>query len=188
MATKRRQRPNPDWLADVPVEPTLPLEIVVTGPPVSVQSKSKDRVKEFKERIIQAASEQWPNEAIASGWLSLCVTHYYQPLPQELLQPSNSAPDVDNIIWPAFEPLNQYFFKSVQDCLNGRVISDDFRLQRSIGRRYPLNRPISFRGNISEQFMKAFVYATRQGGEFVHVILDEAETPETFAINPFERF
>lgn len=125
----------------------IPFEFIVEGPPVSLQTRNRTRLQEWKARVRSAAELYWPaGDSPSNKQLKISITYYYE----------NTSPDVDNIIKP------------IQDALIGLVYNDDDQiLDTSCGKR-DINRSFKIRW-ASPVLVKGFV----EGKEFLFVSVVE---------------
>ncbi len=69
----------------------LPLEFTIKGPPVSVQTRNKQRLQSWKQNVRASAIAALPAGSVPfQGQVALVITYYYD----------GGSPDVDNIIKP----------------------------------------------------------------------------------------
>jgi Holliday junction resolvase RusA-like endonuclease len=91
-----------------------PFEFIVDGPPVSQQTRRRERLHEWK-RIIRAAAEAyWPvGRPPSTDELTITIYYFYEVAPV----------DIDNIVKP------------IHDALIGLVYEDDLQVSDSVNRR-----------------------------------------------------
>ncbi|WP_434588777.1 RusA family crossover junction endodeoxyribonuclease [Pseudomonas sp. R4-83] len=125
----------------------LPFEFTIKGPPVSHQTKNRQRLQDWKAEVRRAATELWEvGEDAVDVPVRFSTTYYYE----------GDTPDVDNIIKP------------LQDALNGLVYVDDAQCQETKSRKRPLNGSYQIKG-ASGVLLKAF----SDGQEFLHIRVEE---------------
>ncbi|MDF2189842.1 RusA family crossover junction endodeoxyribonuclease [Paraflavitalea sp. CAU 1676] len=121
----------------------IPFDFIVQGPPVSQQTKNRQRLQAWKQRVRQAAQAYWPAGDPPSGeQLTIIVTNFYE----------NAAPDVDNIVKP------------IQDALIGLVYNDDDQLTDSITKKRNITGSFKVKG-LSRAMADGFM----MNADFVHV-------------------
>jgi Holliday junction resolvase RusA-like endonuclease len=98
----------------------LLFEFVVAGPPVSQQSRRRERVVAWRQAVAEAARAAWPVDAppIATD-IAVTITYFYEGVPA----------DVDNIVKP------------ILDALKGIAFSDDRQISDLVSQRRPLAGP-----------------------------------------------
>lgn len=66
-------------------------EFIVDGPPVSQQTRRRERLREWKATVRQEAEKYWSSDQqTATGFVMLQITYFYDSV----------AMDVDNIVKP----------------------------------------------------------------------------------------
>lgn len=103
----------------------LPFEFTIQGPPVSHQTRNRTRLQQWKADVRTAAQAR-----VAAGHtpvpdpVTITITYYYE----------GDSPDVDNIIKP------------IQDALNELVFIDDAQVAETKSRKRPLNGSYQIKG------------------------------------------
>jgi crossover junction endodeoxyribonuclease RusA len=121
----------------------LPFEFTIKGPPVSSQTRNRQRLQAWKADVRQAALARVQHDAQpVVDPVRISMTYYYE----------GDTPDVDNIIKP------------IQDALNGVVFVDDQQLAETKSRKRPLDGSYQIKG-ASAVLLSAFSEAK----EFLHV-------------------
>lgn len=121
----------------------LPFEFTIKGPPVSSQTKNRQRLQQWKAEVRQAAETRVVGGSVpVTDAVRITTTYYYE----------GDTPDVDNIIKP------------IQDALNGLVFVDDEQLEETKARKRPLNGSYQIKG-ASAVLLQAF----STGDEFLHI-------------------
>jgi len=136
--------------------PVLPFEFIVTGKPVSHQTKDRKRLQAWKALVTQTAQACWKGSP-SGALLRVVITHYYDAAPGF----EHDVPDSDNIVKP------------VRDALNGVIYVDDYQVTDFLSRRRNLNGSFRIKGMspvLAEGFCK--------GEEFLHIRIDPAPDPE----------
>ena len=128
----------------------LPFEFTVKGPPISHQTRNRQRLQQWKATVATAANAAWPNANTIAEEVSVTITYYYE----------DSSPDVDNIIKP------------IQDALVGIVFNDDDQVVDTKSRKRLINGSYRIRG-ASAILLSAFA----DGDDFLYIKVDEA--PDT---------
>ncbi len=136
----------------------LPFEFIVTGKPVSYQTKDKKRLQTWKATVRTTAEYCWKAEPAIGLLLRVTITHYYDAPPGQ----EDAVPDSDNIVKP------------IRDALNGAIYVDDYQISDFVSRRRNLNGSFRIKGMspvLAEGFCK--------GEEFLHILIEPAPDPET---------
>ena len=121
----------------------LLFEFIIEGPPVSLQTKNRTRLRQWKNDVANAATAKLPqNSTPTQDEVELKITYFYE----------GSTPDVDNIIKP------------IQDALVGLVYVDDDQVVETGSRRKGINGAYKIRG-ASSVIVEGFV----RGNEFLHI-------------------
>ena len=106
------------------MEIDFPIEFVVRGTPVSLQTKRRATMDDWRSRIRQASYEVLPEGHFASDG-RIAVTIYYFPATQ-------MQGDIDNIVKP------------VLDALCRHVYLDDRQVERVVVQKFEPNRFATF--------------------------------------------
>lgn len=103
----------------------LPFEFTIQGPPVSNQTRNRQRLQQWKADVRAAAQLHVPEgaEPVVES-VQITITYYYE----------GDSPDVDNIIKP------------IQDALNGLVFVDDAQVAETKSRKRPLDGSYQIKG------------------------------------------
>ncbi|WP_415376669.1 RusA family crossover junction endodeoxyribonuclease [Patiriisocius sp. Uisw_017] len=121
----------------------LPFEFIIEGPPVSLKTKNRARLRQWKADVASAATLKLPaNSAPTQIEVEIKITYFYE----------GSTPDVDNIIKP------------IQDALVGLVYVDDDQVTETGSRKKEINGAYKIRG-ASSVIVEGFV----RGNEFLHI-------------------
>jgi Holliday junction resolvase RusA-like endonuclease len=138
------------------MSPVLPFEFIVTGKPISHQTKDKKRLQAWKGTVRAAAAACWPASQPTGDAVRVVITHYYD------VEPGNetNVPDSDNIVKP------------VRDALNGVIYVDDYQVTDFVSRRRSLNSSFRIRG-MSQVLAQGFC----SGDEFLHLRIEAAPDP-----------
>ncbi len=96
---------------------TLPFEFVIGGPPVSQQTRRRERVREWTAEVEDAARKTWDTEPPIAGAIMVTITYFFDGTPF----------DVDNIPKP------------ILDALKGMVFSDDVQVFDLLCRKRDIN-------------------------------------------------
>ena len=121
----------------------FPFEFIINGPPVSLQTKRRQRLQQWKTDVANAArSYLQPGSAPSTARLAIKITYYYE----------GSTPDVDNIIKP------------IQDALVGLVYVDDNQIMETASRKKDINSAYRIKG-ASPVIVEGFV----NGVDFLHI-------------------
>lgn len=130
----------------------IPFEFIVEGPPVSLQTRNRARLQEWKNTVRTAAEQYWDSETpLPYVQLKIYITYYYESV----------SPDVDNIIKP------------IQDALVGLVYNDDDQIVDTGCGKRNINGSFKVKG-ASPILVKGFVDAK----EFLYVKVEEATDME----------
>ena len=126
----------------------LPFEFVVDGPPVSQQTRRRERYHAWKDEVRRVAEESWPrSELPVADPVALSIVYFY----------SETAMDVDNIPKP------------ISDALKGLVYVDDSQVNDVVCRRRDLSSGLRV---IAPSPVLADGFA--RGGEFLYISVDFA--------------
>ncbi|WP_222597840.1 RusA family crossover junction endodeoxyribonuclease [Euhalothece natronophila] len=130
----------------------IQLEFIVDGPPVSQQTRRKERLKEWKEIVRQEAEQYWfPGQKTAIGLVMLQITYFYDIV----------GMDVDNIVKP------------IQDALIGLAYVDDEQVTDVLVRKRNLS------GNFKiEDMTPTLADGFARGNEFLHILVADAPDQE----------
>lgn len=92
----------------------IPFEFFIEGPPVSLQTRNRQRLRAWKARVQQAAEAIWPyGTPPVQDEVTVRITYFYEGEP----------PDVNNIIKP------------IQDALIGVAYLDDTQVSDTSSRK-----------------------------------------------------
>jgi crossover junction endodeoxyribonuclease RusA len=138
------------------MSPVLPFEFIVTGKPISHQTKDKKRLQAWKSEVRRVAEVCWGTSHPLGEPVRVVITHYYDVIPGY----ENNVPDSDNIVKP------------VRDALNGVVYVDDYQVTDFVSRRRSLNGSFRVKG-MSPVLAKGFT----TGEEFLHIRVEAAPDP-----------
>jgi Holliday junction resolvase RusA-like endonuclease len=128
----------------------LPFELTVEGPPVSQQTRWRERLRTWRATVRTAAEDLWPaGSAPLDQELSLTIAYFYEGVPA----------DVDNIVKPFVDSLKTLIYR------------DDVQITDLVSRRRPLAGPFSI-----EVIPPILAEALNRGREFLYVRI--AEPPE----------
>lgn len=121
----------------------LPFDFTVEGPPVSQQTRRRQRLPPWRATVKAAAEVLWPTDrAPLTQELSLTITYFYNGVPT----------DVDNIVKP------------ILDSIQGLVYLDDVQITDLLSRRRPLAGPFEI-----DVASPVLIEALDRGREFLHV-------------------
>ena len=123
----------------------LPFECIIEGPPVSLQTRNRKRLRAWKHKVEQAARNTVAELRPISEAVTFRVTYYYE----------GESPDADNIIKP------------IQDALVGIIYLDDDQVVETSSRKRDLNGAYRIRG-ASPLVIQGFL----NGVSFLHVKVD----------------
>jgi crossover junction endodeoxyribonuclease RusA len=132
----------------------LPFEFTVLGPPLSHQSRNKQRLAAWRASVLAAARARWPSshEPLDQP-LKVIVVYYHD----------HSAVSIDN----------DNLVKPIQDALNGYVYVDDALIVDTVIRKTALDGSFKVR-RMSRMLADAFV----EGDEFLHIRIEAAPSHE----------
>jgi crossover junction endodeoxyribonuclease RusA len=128
------------------------LEFIVDGPPVSQQTRRRERLRAWKTTVRQEAEKYWPpGQKTAIGLIMLQITYFYDSV----------AMDVDNIVKP------------IQDAIIGLAYIDDDQVTDVLVRKRNLS------GNFKiENMTSALAEGFLRGNEFLHIVVIDAPDQE----------
>ena len=126
----------------------LPFEFIIDGPPVSRQTRRRNRLREWKRKIREKAESKWPlGELPHAEQLIIKITYFYDEI----------SMDVDNIPKP------------IADALNNLVYFDDEQLTDNYTRKRNLNDDLRI-----ENPSNVLSSGLSLGTEFLYIVIDEA--------------
>lgn len=130
----------------------LPFEFVVDGPPVSQQTRRRERLHLWKGIVRQEAERYWSSRDLpVPGYIMLKVTYFYDGI----------GMDVDNIVKP------------IQDALKGLVYFDDSQVTDMLSRKRDLSG--SF---VLNDVSRTLAEGLTRGSEFLHIMVERAPDQE----------
>ena len=133
----------------------LPFEFTVEGPPVSQQTRRRERLPPWREAVRAAAKDLWAAESPSLDQeLALTITYFYEGAPT----------DVDNIVKP------------ILDSIKGLIYRDDVQITDLISRRRPLAGPFRV-----EVVSPVLAEALAKGREFLHIHITDPPTEGALA-------
>lgn len=106
------------------VEIEFPLEFIIAGTPVSLQTKRREALDEWKGRVIAASQTVLPEGHFATDE-PLAITLYYFPN-------AEMQGDIDNIVKP------------ILDALERHIYMDDRQIQRILIQKFEPGNVFSF--------------------------------------------
>lgn len=126
----------------------LPFEFTVEGPPVSQQTRRRERLPPWRATVRAAAEVQWTAaSAPLDQGLSLTITYFYEGAPT----------DVDNIVKP------------ILDSIKGLIYRDDVQITDLVSQRRPLSGPFRI-----EAVSPILAEALDRGREFIYVRITDS--------------
>ncbi len=122
------------------------------GPPVSQQTRRRERLRAWKIMVRQEAEKYWsPGQKAATGLIMLQITYFYDSV----------AIDVDNIVKP------------IQDAIIGLAYIDDDQVTDVLVRKRNLS------GNFKvENMTSTLAEGFSRRSEFLHIVVIEAPDQE----------
>ena len=133
----------------------LPFELVIGGPPVSEQTRHRARRRDWVEQLKAVIAARRPaDDPPASTAVHVKITHMFPGV----------AGDLDNLAKP------------VLDALKGLAYVDDRHVTDLTMRKRDLTRDLRV-----ETRWPTLIAAFNQGGEFIHVVLQEAPDQKVVA-------
>ena len=122
------------------------------GPPVSQQTRRRERLKAWKTTVRQEAEKYWsPEQKTATGLVMLKITYFYDFV----------SMDVDNIVKP------------IQDAIIGLAYVDDDQVTDVLVRKRDLS------GNFKvEDMTSTLSEGFARGNEFLHIVVIDAPDQE----------
>jgi Holliday junction resolvase RusA-like endonuclease len=127
-------------------------EFIVDGPPVSQQTRRRERLRTWKIVVREEAEKYWPpGQKATIGPIMLKITYFYDSVPI----------DVDNIVKP------------IQDAIIGLAYIDDDQVTDVLVSKRNLSG--SFRvENMTPTLAEGF----SRGNEFLHIVVSDAPDQE----------
>ncbi|MFM8293841.1 MAG: RusA family crossover junction endodeoxyribonuclease [Microcystaceae cyanobacterium] len=122
------------------------------GPPVSQQTRRRERLRDWKMLVRQEAEKYWSLEQkAATGLVMLQITYFYDSI----------AIDVDNIVKP------------IQDAIIGLAYIDDDQVTDVLVRKRNLS------GNFKiENMTSTLAEGFARGNEFLYIVVNDAPDQE----------
>ncbi|MGL5793739.1 MAG: RusA family crossover junction endodeoxyribonuclease [Waterburya sp.] len=127
-------------------------EFIVDGPPVSQQTRRRQRLKDWKQTVRQEAEKYWSSkQKTATSLVMLQITYFYDSV----------AMDVDNIVKP------------IQDAIVGLAYVVDNQITDVLVRKRDLS------GNFKVKDMTPILAeGFGRGNEFLHIFVTDAPDQE----------
>lgn len=127
-------------------------EFIVDGPPVSQQTRRRERLKAWKTTVRQEAEKYWSSEQkTAIGLVMLKIIYFYDSVDM----------DVDNIVKP------------IQDAIIGLAYVDDAQVTDVLVSKRDLS------GNFKVEAMTSILAeGFARGNEFLHIVVTDAPDQE----------
>lgn len=127
-------------------------EFIVDGPPVSQQTRRRERLKAWKTTVRQEAEKYWSSEQkTAIGLVMLKIIYFYDSVDM----------DVDNIVKP------------IQDAIIGLAYVDDAQVTDVLVSKRDLS------GNFKVEDMTSILAeGFARGNEFLHIVVTDAPDQE----------
>ncbi|MEA5620941.1 RusA family crossover junction endodeoxyribonuclease [Cronbergia sp. UHCC 0137] len=127
-------------------------EFIVNGPPVSQQTRRREKLRAWKDTVRQEAEKYWSFEQPPSTEsVMLKVTYFYNEI----------IVDVDNIVKP------------IQDAMNGLVYLDDTQITDVLVRKRNISGKF-----IIESITPIMTKGFARGNEFLHIVVTDAPDQE----------
>lgn len=133
---------------------SIPFELAVYGIPVSQQTRKRERLREWRQDVCNAARREWTGGPSDSGSFMVTITYVYDDI----------ILDVDNIPKPILDALKQVIF------------SDDSQVTDMLCRKRELNAELRL-GTFSSALSEALARST----PFVHILVDHAPDQEVIS-------
>ena len=125
----------------------LPFEFVIGGPPVSQQTRRRERVREWTTEVRGAAMRSWDTGPPVSVAIMVTITYFFNGTPL----------DVDNIPKP------------ILDALKGTIFSDDAQVFDLLCRKRDINEDLQIQ-NPSPELIEYLQESTQA----LHISVTEA--------------
>ena len=130
----------------------LPFEFVIDGPPVSQQTRRRERVRQWRDEVRRVAEQYWPTgELPVTGPITLTIMYFYNSV----------SMDIDNLPKP------------ILDALKGLVYLDDDQVTDIVCRKRNLNSDLRLE-NPSSFLAEGF----SRGNEFLYIVVEEVPDQE----------
>lgn len=127
-------------------------EFIIDGPPVSQQTRRRERLRDWKTAVRQESEKYWlPEQKAATGLVMLQITYFYDSV----------LIDVDNIVKP------------IQDAIIGLAYIDDDQVTDVLARKRNLSGSFKVE-NMTSTLAEGFA----RGNEFLHVVVVDAPDQE----------
>ena len=132
----------------------MPFEFVIYGPPLSYQTRRRNRVREWTQEVQNVAESRWDAEPPLVGEVMVTITYLHK----------GASMDVDSLPKP------------ILDGLKGLVYSDDGQVSDLLCRKRDLN------GDLRIQSPSSVLLETLGHSEpFLHIAVDNASSQEVAA-------
>ena len=125
----------------------LPFEFVIGGPPVSQQTRRRERVREWTTEVRGAAVRTWDTDPPVSVAIMVTITYFFNGTPF----------DVDNIPKP------------ILDALKGTIFNDDAQVFDLLCRKRDINGHLQIQNPSPE--LIAYLHESKQ---VLHISVTEA--------------
>lgn len=133
----------------------MKFEFIVDGPPVSQQTRRRERLREWKVTVRREAENYWTNEQkMFTGLVMLQVTYFFD----------NVEMDVDNIVKP------------IQDAIIQLAYADDRQVSDVLVRKRSLFGKFQGKG-LTPVLENGFA----RGNDFIYIVVTEAPDQEVLA-------
>ena len=101
----------------------LPFELIIGGPPVSQQTRNRQRLRDWKSHVHDVARQRWGAGQPFVGEVSVSITYFFE----------GASIDVDNMAKPILDAMKDLVFSDdsyVYDLLcRKRDLNGDVRIQ-----------------------------------------------------------
>ena len=133
----------------------LPFEFVIDGPPVSQQTRRRERVRQWRDEVRRVAEQYWPAEELpVTGPIMLTITYFYDSI----------SMDVDNLPKPILDALKELVY------LDDEQVTDVLCRKRDLNRDLRVENPSSILAD-----------GLSRGNEFLYIVVAEAPDQEVFS-------
>ena len=129
----------------------LPFELIVVGPPVSQQTRNRQRLREWMRHVQDMARQGWGTEQPFVGEVKVSITYFFE----------GASIDVDNMAKP------------ILDAMKDLVFSDDTHVYDLLCRKRDMNTDVRI-----QEPSSALLDALSDAEQFLQIKVTEAQIQE----------
>lgn len=129
----------------------LPFELIIGGPPVSHQTRNRDRLREWRSHVRDLALQRWGAGRPFVGEVRVSITYFFE----------GASIDVDNMAKP------------ILDAMKDLVFSDDSHVYDLLCRKRDLKGDV-----LIQEPSSALLVALSDAEQFLQIKVTEAQIQE----------